>query len=341
VNANVLNYGLASVTCSDIFTYYPHVSVASGRFANAAEEQEIIKSFLINESTTALSDAMLNELLTMRLQSEQITCQFKRLSEVIAEHQVTQIDLLKIDVEKSEYDVLLGIAEHDWPKIKQVVLEVHDSQGKLAAIQQLLEHHGFICTIEQEAMLKESGLYNLYAIHHTGMSRDNDTHSARLDGLFSSPAPLIHDVKKHLIEKLPDYMIPSAFVLLDALPLTPNGKVDRRALPNPEAEPRTTQIVQPSNPVEAVIAQIWSETLNQTQIGIHDKFMDLGGHSLQAMQVIAKLGSTFQVQFPLSRLFQASTVAKLAELLVEYERKPGQIAKLARLQQCLSQLTTK
>ena len=148
-------------------------------------------------------------------------------------------------------------------------------------------------------------------------------------------------LRAYLREKLPNYMVPSAFILLDALPLTPNGKVDRKALPTPEevAELSTTEIVQPSNPIEAIMANIWCDVMNRTQVGIHDNFMDIGGHSLQATQVIDKIRRIFQVQFPLSRFFEASTVAELAQLLIKYESKPGQMAKLARLQQRLNKLT--
>lgn len=324
VNAKIFNCGLASASGTASFTYYPQVSVASTRFGDTAEQQAMIKSYLRNQTSEELSSDALDDLLTMRLQGEQITCQFKTLSEVIAEQGITQIDLLKVDTEKSEYDILLGIAEEDWPKIKQIVLEVHEVQ--LADIRRLLEEHGFHCEIEIEAMLKATGLYNLYAIHHSVRKPDqrNGAHpssAARASRVrpFSSPIHLTQDVQAQLRQKLPDYMVPSAIVLVDALPLTPNGKVDKKALPKPQVvlEQRLTVIVQPESPAEATLAQIWREILNRTQVSVHDKFMELGGHSLQAMQIVARINQAFSGNFSVTDFFKYPTIRDLADHLTQ------------------------
>jgi acyl carrier protein len=144
----------------------------------------------------------------------------------------------------------------------------------------------------------------------------------------------------YLQTKLPDHMIPGVFVVLAAMPLTPNGKIDRAALPEPTAvaAPAEQPIVLPSTPTEQVIATIWQEVLARKEIGLHDPFLDLGGHSLQATQVIDKVRKVFQVHFPLSRFFEQPTIAGLSALLQEYESAPGRTEKLARLQQRLNQL---
>ena len=116
-------------------------------------------------------------------------------------------------------------------------------------------------------------------------------------------------------EKLPDYMIPSAFVLLDALPLTPNGKVDRRALPAPDpvqAELRHDYVA-PRTATEKRVAEIWADLLYIDKVGIHDNFFDLGGHSLLATQVMSRLRETFNVEVRLRTLFEKPTLAGLAE----------------------------
>ena len=122
-------------------------------------------------------------------------------------------------------------------------------------------------------------------------------------------------LRGYLKKKLPAYMVPSAYVVLDALPLLPSGKVDRRALPAPEGarlEPETAYVA-PRTPVEEVLAELWARTLGVERVGIHDDFFELGGHSLLATRLVSRLRQTFQVEIPLRDLFETPTVAGLAE----------------------------
>ncbi|WP_254564921.1 non-ribosomal peptide synthetase [Oscillatoria sp. HE19RPO] len=121
-------------------------------------------------------------------------------------------------------------------------------------------------------------------------------------------------IREFLAQRLPEYMIPTAFVAMDRLPLTANGKRDRRALPTPDTQLATaTEYIAPRTPVEAAIAGIWAELLHCPDISIHDDFFALGGHSLLATQAISRLRATFQVELPLKTLFEATTLATLAE----------------------------
>jgi amino acid adenylation domain-containing protein/non-ribosomal peptide synthase protein (TIGR01720 family) len=122
-------------------------------------------------------------------------------------------------------------------------------------------------------------------------------------------------LRRSLREKLPTYMIPSEFVMLEALPLTPTGKVDRRALPTPAAVGPSSSVgyVPPRTPVEEVLADIWAELLRLERVGIYDDFFDLGGHSLLATQVLSRVRSITQVELSLQTLFEASTIAELAK----------------------------
>jgi acyl carrier protein len=131
------------------------------------------------------------------------------------------------------------------------------------------------------------------------------------------PAATAHELRRFLKEKLPGYMVPSAFVFLDSLPLTPNGKVDRGALP---ARDRNRAALRQSyvaarTPIEEKLAKIWGEVLRLEHVSIYDNFFDLGGHSLKATQVMSQLREVFHAEMPLRNLFEHPTVAGLAESL--------------------------
>jgi amino acid adenylation domain-containing protein len=123
------------------------------------------------------------------------------------------------------------------------------------------------------------------------------------------------ELRNYLRSKLPDYMIPSSFVRLEAFPLTPNAKVDRRALPAPEGEQMESsdRYIAPRTPVEEVLVGIWSEVLGRNQVGINDNFFDLGGHSLLATRVTSRIREALHVDLSLRRMFEHPTVAGLAD----------------------------
>ncbi|MBD2278683.1 non-ribosomal peptide synthetase [Aphanizomenon flos-aquae] len=127
-----------------------------------------------------------------------------------------------------------------------------------------------------------------------------------------NPSLTQNELQSFLKQKLPNYMIPTAFVMLEALPLTTNGKVDRRALPAPSHDIDLTNFVLPNTPTQKLIADIWSSVLGTTQLGIHNNFFDMGGNSLRAMQVMSLLRETLQIDLPLRYLFENPTVAELA-----------------------------
>jgi amino acid adenylation domain-containing protein len=122
------------------------------------------------------------------------------------------------------------------------------------------------------------------------------------------------ELREYLRESLPEYMIPSGYVWLEKMPVTSNGKLDRSALPEVgEGEgSREQEYVAPSGPVEELLAGIWGEVLGTNEIGAHDNFFEIGGHSLLAMQVISRIKETFRVELPLRAVFELSTVAEMA-----------------------------
>jgi amino acid adenylation domain-containing protein len=128
---------------------------------------------------------------------------------------------------------------------------------------------------------------------------------------------LVPQLQTYLAQKLPEYMVPSAFVVLESLPLTPNGKVDCRALPTPEPIKLETAggYVAPRTPVEEVLVKIFAEVLGLKRVGIHDNFFELGGHSLLATQLVSRVRDAFGVELPLRGVFEAPAIAQLSKVV--------------------------
>jgi len=159
------------------------------------------------------------------------------------------------------------------------------------------------------------------------LAREDEPGEKRLVGYFvtaNDTTIAIDDLRSYMKERLADYMIPASFVALSKMPLTSQGKVDRKALPAPNVtRPDLEQkYVAPQNWREQALAEIWSHCLEIEPIGIHDNFFDIGGHSLMATQAISQIREVFQIELPLRVIFEAPTIASLAEI-VELEIKAG------------------
>ncbi|HEV7396997.1 MAG TPA: amino acid adenylation domain-containing protein, partial [Pyrinomonadaceae bacterium] len=330
LDVKLFDCGLSSKVGSEKFTYYPDCSILSGGFADKQQEQDVMMSFLRNTQpslggeTPSIPNEALNELLAGRLTNEEFVCRLKTISTIIKEHRLERIDLLKIDVEKGEFEVLAGIEAEDWPKIKQLIVEVHDLDGRLEQIKTLLVEHGFDLTVDQDSSFKDTGLYNIYAIDKrrvetAGAAAETQSVTAR-NGNWHDPKRLTRALQNYLREKLPDYMVPAAIVALEALPLTANGKLDRKALPVPDFSGLKADYVAPRTPVEEKLAAIWSEVLGQKLIGVHDDFFSLGGHSLLATMVITRVRQSLKIELPQRLFFEAPTIAKLAQFVEETQQ---------------------
>jgi amino acid adenylation domain-containing protein/non-ribosomal peptide synthase protein (TIGR01720 family) len=191
---------------------------------------------------------------------------------------------------------------------------------------------------EVEAVLNEHPLVKTCVV----VAREEADGDKRLVAYIVARKVVGHlELQNFLRTRLLEHMVPSAFVLLDEMPLTPNGKINRRALPAPEdLRPELEQrYVAPRNDIESALVELWQEVLGINPIGVSDNFFDLGGHSLKATRLLAKVRSIFRTQLPLSVVFEATTVEALASALVQHEPKPGQTAKIARVLQRIKSIS--
>jgi amino acid adenylation domain-containing protein len=162
----------------------------------------------------------------------------------------------------------------------------------------------------------------------TVVARDDAVGSKQLVAYFAprqTPPPTLGALRRFLRQRVPDYMVPSSFIMLDALPLSANGKVDRSTLPAPErASPDVGQhFVAPRDEVEEQLTAIWSELLRRDRIGVHDNFFDLGGHSLLATRIMSRIEAAFSAQLPLHIIFETPTIAEVAQAIRQQLAAPA------------------
>ena len=322
---NTLPYGLADRSKTAAFRYYPNVTILSGRYADPNDEGEVVRNYLLTEQLAdghQLAENVIEDLLRERLRTQEFQCELKTLSEVIREHAIESIDLLKIDAEKSEHEVLAGIHEDDWAKIDQLVVEVHDIDSRLARITRLLKNKDYTLNVEPVSSVAGSGMHMVYAVRRpAGQPRQNrarrNTPLLDRNAQWLEPSDLIQDSRRLIQQKLPEYMMPSAFVLLADAPLTPNGKLDRNALPAPSrSRPKLKQqLTPPRTDLERRLAKMWCEVLKLDQIGVRDRFFELGGDSIQAALFINALQEALQEFIYVVTIFEAPTVAQYAAFL--------------------------
>jgi acyl carrier protein len=133
----------------------------------------------------------------------------------------------------------------------------------------------------------------------------------------SGDRPDSEQLQQYLGERLPEYMVPASLTVLDDLPRMPNGKVDRSSLPEPGGRAAAAEYVAPGDPLERVLANLWSDLLKVERVGLRDNFFQLGGHSLLVTQLVFRLREVFGVEVPLRTIFDKPTLGELSGLLTE------------------------
>ena len=171
---------------------------------------------------------------------------------------------------------------------------------------------------EVEAVLgQHPGLHNAVVVARANDQRPGENVLVAYVVPTEQPALSVGDLRRFLQDRLPDYMIPSSFVVLESLPLLPNGKINRNALPAPDWTQRDAEheFIAPRTPTEEVLAGIWGQVLGIERVSVADNFFDLGGHSLLATQVVSRIRTAFQVELPLRNIFESPTIAALADVV--------------------------
>jgi FkbM family methyltransferase len=294
------------------FTFYAGWSAMSGRYADAEDEQSVTRTILSHDG---LGVSQIEDLTAGRFAGEVVECQMETLSRILRERQIEWIDLLKIDVEKSELDVLQGIADEDWSRIGQIVIEVHDFGGRLETIRSLLERKGFSVASEQDAFLAGTPIWNLYCVRPE-RRKPAAARQALPEGAAVATAAPPDDLRAFLSARLPRAMVPVAILDIAELPRLPSGKVDRSVLPKPGRGARlTAEFVAPRTAIEQALARIWETLLDVEQVGANDNFFDLGGHSLQGIRLVAHVREALGVELRVRNIFEHPTLAGLAQVV--------------------------
>jgi amino acid adenylation domain-containing protein/FkbM family methyltransferase len=309
------------------FTEYAGFSILSGFHGDRQADLAVVREYVQQQSPGApplLDDGLMAELLVERFEERRLSLPVTTLSDVIREHRVQRIDLLKINVEKSEADVLAGIEDAHWPLVAQVALEVHDVDGRLDAVVELLRARGFAVATEKDWSLPGRASINHYVYAARGALRAGarDEPLPPVEGL---PTPLKSgEVRAFVAARLPEAHVPSRVIVVERLPLNDNGKVDQAALDARLSEPDADQAVEPPRtPLEQQLLQAWQEILQREGLSVEANFLDSGGDSFAIMQLNARLRRLVGFDVPVVDMFRHASVRALARHVTELGAPAG------------------
>jgi|GEM_PF-6858524 len=334
LDAEALNLGLGAAEAEVDFHYHPQATILSSAHPDPERELAAVRAFLGEAAAggDAQTRATLDQVLAHRLRAQTVPCRVRPLSAVLAGAGLSRVDLLKIDVERAELEVLAGIDEADWPRIGQIVMEVHDQGSRLNQVTGLLRARGYRVSVRRDDDLAGAGLCNLLAQRSDWRAAAPacDLSSAALERLargpldpWPTPEAIQRAARAHLAASLPDYMVPTHFLALPRFPLTGSGKIDRKALPLPDGPSRTGGEAQgPRDDLERALAQVFARALagddaapSPESMDIHAGFFELGGDSLRCIAVLAGLGTALGLEISMPEFLANLSVAGLAALV--------------------------
>ncbi|MEV0469647.1 FkbM family methyltransferase [Streptomyces prunicolor] len=278
VDATLLCGALGRAEGETEFTFYPNNSVMSGRFADASEDLAVLKGYLLT-GQNAEKGAQLDRLVADRMRAEHRRVRVTTLACLADELGLGHIDLLKIDVEKAEAEVLEGVGEALWPRIEQIVMEVHDTDGRLDTVLKELRSRGFEVAHEQDPRLLLTPCHNVYA------RRPEAAAGRALEAASASPfdgGPTQRELEQELREliarSLPSAVPPDRFAVVADLAVVGGQPAAPGAVPDLADGSRT-----------AILARIWAGLFGAEAVQPDADFFDLGGDSLTAVRLLAEV----------------------------------------------------
>ena len=315
-DARVFDCGISASEGTADFTFYPGFSILSGLHADIADEKEVVRSYIRQQRDMAGSDdAAVEEVLAAKLRPVTIPVPLRPLGDVIAESGLTRIDLLKINVEKAELEVLLGLRDEQWAMIQQIALELHDVDGRLDITLTMLKARGFEVVVEEDWSLEHTAgtNYYLYAVR-PGTGRLEDTIGAERLAHFTRAPLSDDDLRAHAVATLPEYMVPEVVRVVDRLPVTTHGKVDRRKIARWSwtREGQAAADTRALTSIEARLAELWSSVLDLERVGASEHFFNSGGHSLSAARLSGRVREAFGVAFSVGAVFDKPVLSDMA-----------------------------
>ena len=320
-------YALGEKDGTTTMQFMPHLSIMSGVQMDLDAKKKQINAYVanVNSHHDLGENEDFQELLDRLITTETVEIECQRLDTFIEARTISHIDLLKIDVESFEWQVLSSISDENWRKVDRLVIEVENSNQLLERVEALLLNKGFIVDIKKDKALGDSDLYNVYAwkdvIKPGNLSQFTSSINAALTR--ANKKSMINLVQERLKSQLPDYALPSQYILVDKFQMNNNHKIDISLLKSLVAQPKPTSSVQENNnSVLAKLKLLWSSVLGCRidEIADQDNFFDLGGNSLLLMQVFKGIkdsdlvGDTVNVK--LVDLFLHPTLQKMAHYLL-------------------------
>jgi FkbM family methyltransferase len=323
ISGHLLPMALGSQCGSAKFTSYSGFSLLSGFHADQESDLAVVREYIRQQQPKKAGEdkELIEELLAERFETHCYQREVTTISNVIRKFQIAKIDLLKINVEKSEAEVLEGIEPDDWEKIQQVVMEVHDTDQRLEQINTLLNSKGFKTVIEKDWSLPgfDSINYYIYATRYP----ERESAVVPAPSVDHLPTPLTEQgLRRALAAKLPEYKIPARIMVLDRMPLNDHGKVNQAALDKVLMETfASTQQAVPRTPLEAQLLQDWQEILERRDIGIETHFFEAGGDSFSIMQLNLRLRRQLGLDLPVVDMFRHPNIRLLAQHLNNLQQK--------------------